>query len=116
MSRTTILFLCAFVALMIYKFQAGRRSHEEVSVMRQAVADGALLLDVRSQSEFNGGHLDGALNIPVGALESRIKELGSVDRSVVVYCASGVRSRTASKLLQKNGFHDVHDLGSLRNW
>ena len=51
--------------------------------MQQAVTDGGLLLDVRSPGEFNSGHLEGALNIPVGELQSRLKELGSTDRPVV---------------------------------
>ena len=116
MSGTTWVFLFVFAALIFFKFQMGRRSQEELTVMRQAVADGGLLLDVRSPGEFNSGHVDGALNIPVGELQSRLKELDDKDRAVVVYCASGVRSKSASSLLREHGFKDVHDLGSLRNW
>ena len=116
MKGSTWVFLFVFAALIFFKFQMGRRSQEELTVMRQAVADGGLLLDVRSPGEFNSGHLDGALNIPVGELKDRLKELDYKDRSVVVYCASGVRSRRASTLLREHGFQDVHDLGSWRNW
>ena len=116
MKGTTWVFLFAFAALIFFKFQMGRRSPEELTVMRQAVADGGLLLDVRSPGEFSSGHIDGALNIPVGDLQSRLKELDDKDRAVVVYCASGVRSKSAASLLREHGFKDVHDLGSLSNW
>jgi len=57
----------------------------------QLVADGALLLDVRTPGEFADGHVQGALNVPVQVLESRIAELDPA-RPVVVYCRSGNRS------------------------
>jgi len=116
MNGTTWVFLCIFVGLVLFKLQSGRRSQEEVSVMRKAVSDGGLLLDVRTANEFNGSHLDGALNIPVGDLQNRLGELGPKDRAVVVYCASGGRSARASKMLRAKGFNEVHDLGSIRNW
>lgn len=85
----------------------------ESSDPKQWVADGALLLDVRSPGEFAGGHLKGAVNIPIQALGSRLDEV-SADK-VVVYCASGIRSRSARKLLEKQG-KAVLDIKSMRGW
>ncbi|MBR57044.1 MAG: sulfurtransferase [Myxococcales bacterium] len=116
MSKSTWVLLCIFIGLILFKLQSGRRSAEEVSVMRKAVNDGGLLLDVRTPGEYNGGHLDGALNIPVGDLRGRLQELGPKERAIVVYCASGGRSARATKFLRANGFNEVHDLGSLSNW
>ncbi len=78
------------------------------------VAEGAVLLDVRSSGEFSRGHLPGALNIPIQQLRSRIAEV-QAEAKVVVYCESGVRSRQAVSLL-KSGGHEVFDLGSWRDW
>ena len=86
------------------------------SEAQQLVSEGALLLDVRTPQEFNAGHIEGAVNIPVQELASRIAELGSPDRAVVVYCRSGVRSHQAELYLESQGFALVHDLGSYRNW
>ncbi|MBX3274253.1 MAG: rhodanese-like domain-containing protein [Sandaracinaceae bacterium] len=88
----------------------GRISGEDA---RRLLAEGALLLDVRTPAEFAAGHLDGARNIPLGELASRAGELGDAGRDVVVYCASGMRSRSAQGLLRRRGFTKVHDLGGM---
>ena len=61
------------------------------------VSAGATLLDVRTRDEFAGGHVDGAVNIPVDELPARIGELAT-DRPVVAYCRSGRRSAHAAVL------------------
>jgi len=116
MNGAAWVILCVFVVVILWKLFMGQPSQEELTAMQQAVTDGGILLDVRSPGEFKSGHLDGALNIPVGELQRRLKEIGSTDRPVVVYCASGARSRSASELLRDSGFSRVHDLGSWRNW
>jgi rhodanese-related sulfurtransferase len=83
---------------------------------RALVQGGALLLDVRSPEEFAAGHLDGALNIPVGELEQRLAEVGPKERPVVVYCRSGARSSRARSLLLAKGWQRVENLGSQGNW
>jgi rhodanese-related sulfurtransferase len=82
---------------------------------KELVDGGAVLLDVRSQAEFASGHLNNAVNIPVGELTKRIGELPS-DRAIVLCCASGMRSGRATSMLQRAGREDVYDLGSQRNW
>ena len=81
----------------------------------QLVADGAMLLDVRTDAEFSRGHLPGATHIPLGQLASRLRKLDR-DRALVVYCRSGTRSRHATDLLRGSGFDRVYDLGAMRNW
>jgi rhodanese-related sulfurtransferase len=80
------------------------------------VEQGALLVDVRSVEEFNGGHLKGALNVPVQTLPGRLAELGAKDKPMVVYCASGGRSAHAARVLKAAGFTNVLDLGGMSNW
>ena len=116
MSGAAWVMLSVFVVVIVWKLFMGQPSQDELTAMRQAVADGGILLDVRSLGEFKSGHLEGAHHIPVGELQTRLQELGSTDRPVVVYCASGARSRSASQLLRDNGFSRVHDLGSWRSW
>ncbi|WIG94280.1 rhodanese-like domain-containing protein [Myxococcus sp. SDU36] len=83
---------------------------------RQLVAGGAVLLDVRTPQEFQEGHPEPARNIPVQELPRRLAEVGLPGTRVVVYCAAGGRSAQAVQLLHANGFPDVFDLKSVKNW
>jgi rhodanese-related sulfurtransferase len=92
----------------------GGSSGEARAKARQMVEAGALLVDVRSPAEFSGGHIEGALNIPVDQLGSRLGELDRA-RGVVVYCRSGARSEAARGLLAQAGF-EAHNLGPMSAW
>ncbi|MBI5835692.1 MAG: rhodanese-like domain-containing protein [Candidatus Eisenbacteria bacterium] len=90
---------------------------------RDYLSKGAFLLDVRFPYEWMDdlGHLEGAKQIPVTDLETRLKDLEPYrDKDVVVYCRSGVRSRAAADVLARSGFAHVHNLrGGLeayRDW
>jgi len=81
----------------------------------ELVEQGALLLDVRTREEFANGHLPGAVNVPVGELAARTRELVSPKRPIVVYCRSGARSASAASQLGHLGV-EVHDLGPMSAW
>jgi len=80
------------------------------------VESGARLVDVRTPEEFAGGHLPGAVNIPVQQLSQRMSELDPKDKPIVVYCRSGHRSGQAAALLKGAGHAEVHDLGAMSRW
>lgn len=61
------------------------------------------VLDVREEAEFRGGHLPGAINIPVKRLPERVAKLKR-DKPYAVICQSGSRSRTATDYLVEQGF------------
>lgn len=73
------------------------------------------LLDVRTPEEYNNGFIEGANLIPVQELENRLGEVPK-DRQIIIYCASGVRSRSAANILMNNGFGMVYDMGGLDGW
>lgn len=81
----------------------------------ELVAGGARLLDVRTEGEFASGHLPGATNVPLDRLSARATDLARDGRPLVVYCASGVRSALARRVLRRAGA-EVHDLGAIRRW
>ncbi len=74
-----------------------------------AAPDSAFLLDVRTELEFNNGHIPGALNIPVDSLRGRLAELPR-DRPIVAYCQVGQRGYLATRILMQSGFN-VSNLG-----
>lgn len=77
-----------------------------------------LLLDVREETEFANGHMRDAKNIPLKQLPGRLAEIDKFKtKTVIVVCASGVRSSTASGLLKSAGFSDTYSLdGGMTAW
>lgn len=106
----TIVGLVAVAALIIIRVI---RSNARKKLVREKLAEGAKVVDVRTPGEFGGGHYPGALNIPLDKLSNKMKKLGSKESSIVVYCASGSRSRVAVSRLRAAGFKDVINGGSL---
>lgn len=100
-------------AVLYIKLTAVRVSASDA---RQLVADGALLLDVRTEREYEDGGIEGSVNIPIQELPGRMDELGEKDQPIIVYCQSGGRSAMAKRMLEGKGFTSVHDLGSIRAW
>ncbi len=72
-----------------------------------------LVVDVRTPGEFHGGAYPGAINIPLDELQSKINELGSKDREITLYCASGARSAYAQRMLMQLGYTKVQNGGGL---
>lgn len=104
--------LTLFIAIRYFMAARARISSKDA---HEKVAAGALLLDVRSEAEFQTGSIAGAKNIPVSSLGQRIHELDKT-RPIVVFCASGMRSSSAAGYLKRNGFNEVHDLGPASAW
>ena len=74
------------------------------------------LIDVRTKAEFSRGHLQGAKLMPLAELGGGLKKLRP-DKPVLVYCASGSRSKRAAGMLVAQGFTDVrHMAGGIGRW
>ena len=77
--------------------------------------DEAVFLDVREPHEWDAGHIEGALHIPISELATRAVEIPK-DREVVVVCHIGQRSALVATFLAQNGFN-AHNLeGGLESW
>lgn len=82
------------------------------------VKRGAVIVDVRTKSEFAGGHVKGAINIPLDTLPQNLNKLKDKGKPVITCCASGMRSASAKSILKSQGYTEVHNGGgwmSLRN-
>lgn len=67
------------------------------------VKAGAVIVDVRTQGEFNGGHIKGSINIPLDQISQKTAELKKKNKVIITCCRSGNRSGTAAAMLNTAG-------------
>ena len=112
MKRITIAALVVLLGLTTLTY-AGSPKEEQQNPQQRAwrlIDDGALLIDVRSRSEFEAGHIDNSINIEHDEIEKLAATIGEdKEREVVVYCRSGNRSGKAKKALEEQGYKNVHN-------
>ena len=80
--------------------------------IKEAIRNGAVIIDVRTANEFDRGKVPGSINIPVDRIENNIPKIKSMKKNIVVCCASGMRSGTAKQILKAAGIDDVLNGGS----
>ncbi|MFN8167049.1 MAG: rhodanese-like domain-containing protein [Bacteroidia bacterium] len=68
-----------------------------------------ILLDVRTEKEFENGKIEGAINIPIDDIRARMHELPK-DKPIYIYCEAGQRGYLAQRTLRQNGFKEVKNL------
>lgn len=99
--------------------EADARGYTDVSLeeaKRMIDSGEVFLLDVRTANEFETEHIEGAANIDVNELSSRLDEVPG-NETILVYCRSGARSATASGMLADAGYTDVYNmLGGITQW
>ena len=78
---------------------------------------GYILIDARTQEEYDEGHIPGAILIPEYEIADRAeKELPDKDQLILVYCRSGRRSKIAAEELVKLGYTNVKEFGGIIDW
>lgn len=75
--------------------------------------NGAVILDVRTQREWDNGHIENSRHIPLDDLKNHVDELKQMNKPFVVCCASGVRSAKAAKFLNLNNIEATNGGGWL---
>lgn len=75
----------------------------------ELVKQGAMIIDVRTPAEYNGGHIKGAVNMPLQSLQANISKIPK-NKTIITCCASGMRSGSAKSLLKVAGY-TVHNGG-----
>jgi rhodanese-related sulfurtransferase len=83
------------------------------NIIEQIKAKKGTLLDVRSTMEFEGEHINGAINIPLDTIELKIKDIANMPKPILVYCLSGGRSGVATSILQQNGIAEAYNGGGV---
>ena len=99
----------------------GSATYEQISgAEAKALMDsesGYIIIDARTQSEYDEGHIPGAIMIPEYEIADRAeKELSDKDQLILVYCRSGRRSKIAAEELVKLGYTNVKEFGGIIDW
>ncbi len=80
-----------------------------------ALNNNALLIDVRSETEYRSDNIKGTVNIPLGSLQNSIKKIKKQNKPVIVFCASGSRSTSAKNILKREGMENVLNAGGIHS-
>ncbi len=76
-----------------------------------------VIVDVRTPEEFNEGHIENAINLPVDEIEDRALEvLPNKKETYLLYCRSGNRSAQGAKILENMGYEIIYDFGGINDW
>lgn len=109
-----IVLLLFFTVFVINPMMAGGSNEAAAKEAWPMIESGALVVDVRSVAEFEGGHLDGALNIEWTNMDGLIAAIGSdLQRPVVFYCRSGNRAGKSIDKLEKLGYTNIFNATGL---
>lgn len=82
--------------------------------IKLVLSKGAKIIDVRTVAEFSGGHVNGAINIPLDKISSNIDKIKNYKKPIVLCCASGMRSAQATNQLKQNGI-EAYNAGGWKN-
>ena len=99
-------FLYILIALgLVYYFY---NSNQKSKLAMEKINNGAVVIDVRTQDEFNSGNYKNSINIPLNTINSKIEEIKSFKEEIVVVCASGNRSGQAKDILKDFGIEVIN--------
>ena len=120
-----LIFLLLAVMMLTACGQAKEKDQEAVYVNITAEeakeimdsSEGYIILDVRTQEEYDQGHIPGAVLIPNMEIAARAeKELPDKDQLILVYCRSGNRSKKAAQILVELGYTNIKEFGGIIDW
>ncbi|TGM57375.1 rhodanese-like domain-containing protein [Leptospira biflexa] len=101
--------IIGFLFVFVKKIQ----SKGDKQMVQEWIQSGAVVVDVRTKSEFAEGHFPGSINIPVDVLPNELGAIKNKKSKIVVYCRSGARSERAKQILTASGYSSVINAGGL---
>lgn len=99
------MILAVYVAYRIYRYQTLDNGLDLL------IKNGAVILDVRTEREYETGHISGSENISLGTIRERYMELDP-EKTYITVCSHGLRSVKAEHILKEKGFKNVHNGGA----
>lgn len=79
--------------------------------VKEFMAKGAIIIDVRTSGEYRDGHIKGSKNIPLDQIDTQISAIQKLNKPVIVCCRSGMRSAQAASILKSNSIEVINGGG-----
>ena len=111
--------------VLVLTFSCKRKTPEQITIVDKAflkeevIGKPVQLIDVRTQEEYDSGHIDDALNFNIINNETFLEQIETLDKNepVFLYCKMGGRSNRAAQLLKDQGFTKIYDYsGGYNDW
>ncbi len=106
----TIFIIGGILVLIYISYRTYRITNLDYG-LAEKIANGAVILDVRTEKEFKMDHIDGSINISLGTIRERYIELDT-NRTYITCCSHGLRSVKALAILKERGFRNVFNGGA----
>ncbi|CAM3022683.1 rhodanese-like domain-containing protein [Chryseobacterium flavum] len=105
------LFIICGMAFMLYVVYKVYRFQTLDDSLPKLLKKGAVILDVRTEKEYETGHIEGSVNISLGTIRERYTELDP-EKTYITVCSHGLRSVKAENILKEKGFKHVYNGGA----
>ena len=117
MKKVLMVFVCLFF-LVGCSDEEKKTSVNYLEAKEKIINENAIMIDVRTEEEYNEKHIDGAVLLSLDEIDKdSIKDIVSnKDDVIILYCKSGNRSSQALEKLTNLGYSEVYDLGAMSNW
>lgn len=117
--KYVVMVLVVIGLAMSFMSRGDSKSLVSYDELQQKLNDKApiVLLDVRTQEEFDNGHIPGALLLPYDEIDQKaLQLLPEKEKEIIIYCRSGRRSAIAKDSLEALGYTNVKDFGGMNRW
>ena len=113
-----VFLLCFVLVLFLVGCSSNSTTISYVQAKEKIINGGAILIDVRTQEEYDTSHIDGASLLTLDNInEDTVTSIVyNKNKPIIVYCQSGKRSAQALNILKNLGYKEVYDLGAMSNW
>ena len=117
--KYVVMILVVIGLAMSFMSRGDSKSLVSYDELQQKLNDKApiVLLDVRTQEEFDNGHIPGALLLPYDEIDKKaLQVLPEKEKEIIIYCRNGRRSAIAKDSLEALGYTNVKDFGGMNRW
>ena len=109
------------ITLVVFLVSCGSASYEVISASEAKIMldndQSIKLIDVREKSEYDDGHIEGAILLPLGLIQENAESiLTNKSAPYILYCRSGNRSNQASQIFIDLGYKNIYDMGGIIDW